>query len=172
MRTAKILIRLGGCPGWSESSLGTHSFCWFCHVAAQMQIQKLENWQITTSWKSVGALESPPVVVGLRMQGALQSSTSHDQLTNLDEKKKSWKHIGFNQLLLEFRSHDTWTYPKSKEEHRGERGRIKVEISKGDGPYSLGLGEIHGLAVRCFRQSCQNLREGFDTGSRLTSGKT
>ena len=25
-----------GCPGWSESSLGEHSFCWFCHVAAQM----------------------------------------------------------------------------------------------------------------------------------------
>ena len=36
MRTAKTLIRLGGCPGWSESSLGAHSFCWFCHVAAQM----------------------------------------------------------------------------------------------------------------------------------------
>ena len=34
--TAKTLIRLGGCPGWSESSLGTHSFCWFCHVVAQM----------------------------------------------------------------------------------------------------------------------------------------
>ena len=33
-RTAKTLIRLGGCPGWSESSLGAHSFCWFCHVAA------------------------------------------------------------------------------------------------------------------------------------------
>ena len=29
-RTAKTLIRLGGCPGWSESSLGAHSFCWFC----------------------------------------------------------------------------------------------------------------------------------------------
>ena len=28
-RTAKILIRLGGCPGWSESSLGAQSFCWF-----------------------------------------------------------------------------------------------------------------------------------------------
>ena len=28
------LIRLGGCPGWSESSLGAHSFCWFCHVVA------------------------------------------------------------------------------------------------------------------------------------------
>ena len=30
------LIRLGGCPGWSESSLGAHSFCWFCHVAAHI----------------------------------------------------------------------------------------------------------------------------------------
>ena len=27
MRTAKTLIRLGGCPDWSESSLGAHSFC-------------------------------------------------------------------------------------------------------------------------------------------------
>ena len=34
MRTAKTLIRLGGCPGWSESSLGAQSFCWFCHEAA------------------------------------------------------------------------------------------------------------------------------------------
>ena len=33
-RTAKTLIRLGGGPGWSESSLGTHSLCWFCHEAA------------------------------------------------------------------------------------------------------------------------------------------
>ena len=29
MRTAKTLIRLSGCPDWSESSLGAHSFCWF-----------------------------------------------------------------------------------------------------------------------------------------------
>ena len=29
------LIRLGGCPGWSESSLDAKSLCWFCHVAAQ-----------------------------------------------------------------------------------------------------------------------------------------
>ena len=34
--TARTLIRLGRCPGWSESLLGAHSFCWFCHVAAQM----------------------------------------------------------------------------------------------------------------------------------------
>ena len=38
-RTAKTLIRLGGCPGCSESSLGSHSFCWFCHVAAHLRIQ-------------------------------------------------------------------------------------------------------------------------------------
>ena len=40
-RTAKTLIRLGGCPGWSESSLGAHSFCWFCHVADQIAIYLL-----------------------------------------------------------------------------------------------------------------------------------
>ena len=27
---------LGGCPGWSESSLGAHSFYWFCHVVAHI----------------------------------------------------------------------------------------------------------------------------------------
>ena len=35
-RTAKTLIRLGECPGWSESSLGAQSLCWFCHVAAHV----------------------------------------------------------------------------------------------------------------------------------------
>ena len=39
-RTAKTLIRLGGCPGWSESSLGAYSFCWFCQVAAQVILLK------------------------------------------------------------------------------------------------------------------------------------
>ena len=33
-RTAKTLIRLGGCPGWSDSPLGAQSFCWFCHEEA------------------------------------------------------------------------------------------------------------------------------------------
>ena len=36
MRTAKTLIRLGGCPSWSESSLGAYSLCWIFHVAAQI----------------------------------------------------------------------------------------------------------------------------------------
>ena len=30
------LIRLGGCPGWSESLLGAHSFCFFCHEVAHI----------------------------------------------------------------------------------------------------------------------------------------
>ena len=38
MQTAKTLIRLGGCPGWSESSLGAQSLYWFCHVAAHIQV--------------------------------------------------------------------------------------------------------------------------------------
>ena len=38
------LIRLGRCPGWSESLLEAHSFCWFCHVAAQ-----LYNTALTTT---------------------------------------------------------------------------------------------------------------------------
>ena len=37
----KTLIRLGGCPGWSESSLCAHSFCWFCHVAARISTGSL-----------------------------------------------------------------------------------------------------------------------------------
>ena len=31
-------------PGWSESSLGAHSFCWFCHVAA---MNNLTSWDDT-----------------------------------------------------------------------------------------------------------------------------
>ena len=36
LSTQRRLIRLGRCPGWSESSLGAQSLCWFCHEAAQM----------------------------------------------------------------------------------------------------------------------------------------
>ena len=45
VRPAKTLIRLGirlrGCPGLSESSLGEQSFCWFCHEAAQLFLVQL-----------------------------------------------------------------------------------------------------------------------------------
>ena len=36
MQTAKTLIRLGGCPGSSESSLGAQPQRWSCHEAAQI----------------------------------------------------------------------------------------------------------------------------------------
>ena len=47
-RTAKTLIRLGGCPGWFESSLGVHSLRWFCHVAAH--ILSIIHLDRTTGW--------------------------------------------------------------------------------------------------------------------------
>ena len=37
----QTLIRLGGCPGWSESSLGAQSLCWFCHVAAHLRLRNV-----------------------------------------------------------------------------------------------------------------------------------
>ena len=43
MWTAKTLIRLGGYPGWSDSSLGAQSFCRFCHVAAQMSLVNIDR---------------------------------------------------------------------------------------------------------------------------------
>ena len=43
MQTAKTLIRLGKCPGLSESSLGAHSFCWFCHVAAHLFYEEIKE---------------------------------------------------------------------------------------------------------------------------------
>ena len=45
-RTAKTLIRLGGCPGWFESSLGAQPFCWFYHEAAHLDCcSKVEFWR-------------------------------------------------------------------------------------------------------------------------------
>ena len=38
LRAQQRLFRLGGCPGWSESWLGTQSFCWFCHEGAQIGV--------------------------------------------------------------------------------------------------------------------------------------
>ena len=43
MRTVKTLIRLGRCPGWSESSLGAQSLCWFCHIAHLLPLQLLTS---------------------------------------------------------------------------------------------------------------------------------
>ena len=42
MSTAKSLIRLSGCPGQYESSLGAQSFCWFCHKMAHFLFQNVQ----------------------------------------------------------------------------------------------------------------------------------
>ena len=42
LSTQRRLIRLGGCTGWSESSLGAQSFCWFCHEAAQLYCKSFQ----------------------------------------------------------------------------------------------------------------------------------
>ena len=56
------LIRLGGCPGWSESSLGAHSFCWFCHVVAHLTLlptfEASDSWQSIQSWGSLLSLHA------------------------------------------------------------------------------------------------------------------
>ena len=45
MGTANTLIRLGECPGWSVSSLGVHSFCWFFHVVAHICFSDYSLWK-------------------------------------------------------------------------------------------------------------------------------
>ena len=49
---------MGGCPGWPESSLGAHSFCWFFHVATQFETLpaasqhcKTQTSESPLSWK-------------------------------------------------------------------------------------------------------------------------
>ena len=39
------LIRLVGYPGWSESSLGAHSFCWFCLVVTQIEMSRNRTYK-------------------------------------------------------------------------------------------------------------------------------
>ena len=50
LNAQRRLIRLGGCPGWSESSLGAQSFCWFCHEAAHMMLHLLQVYQMLLKW--------------------------------------------------------------------------------------------------------------------------
>ena len=47
-RTAKTLTRLGGCPGWAESSLGAQPHCLFCHEAPHLPAIWLSIGE--TSW--------------------------------------------------------------------------------------------------------------------------
>ena len=70
-RTAKTLIRLGGCPGWSESSLDAESFCWFWHEAAHLlknvsQFLAHLSRRLTRWAYSIAMVRRPSVVVRRR----------------------------------------------------------------------------------------------------------
>ena len=61
LSTQRRLIRLGGCPGWSESSLGAQSFCWFC-----------TRWLILRFWQTGLDKQSGP-----RWAAARQNQQNH-----------------------------------------------------------------------------------------------
>ena len=52
-RISKTLVRLGGCSGWSESSLGAESLCLFCHVAAQLSYDMSRNHHVYVATKTM-----------------------------------------------------------------------------------------------------------------------
>ena len=67
VRTAKTLIRLGGCPGWSESSLDAQPFCWFCHVVAQIISITLDYYYYCPDilWRSYGGTRTSRLLLRL-----------------------------------------------------------------------------------------------------------
>ena len=80
MRTSKTLIRLGGCPGWSESSLGAHSFCRFSHVAAKFLCM---NGTLLCLLLSGGQLRSLSGGQSRSLSGGQSRSLSGGQLRSL-----------------------------------------------------------------------------------------
>ena len=72
-RTAKALIRLGGCLGWSESSLGKHSFCWFCHVTAHLY-DSFKQFQWAKKWYMYLSHDTTKCVFGSFRPGQTQTS--------------------------------------------------------------------------------------------------
>ena len=92
--TAKTLIRLGGCPGWSESSMGAHSVCWFSHVVAHFGYRawilcghKYKNR--SKIWTYDGSQSRWPVVFNLFSLSLLDKSWGdRDFLMKMEQKKK------------------------------------------------------------------------------------
>ena len=97
MRTAKTLIRLGRCPGWSESLLGAHSLRWFCHVAVQLtevlwfNANSLNPDQIPNSRAdlSVSTLSSRAPIV-IHWLNCLYNISVMWSQSELDETKGTW----------------------------------------------------------------------------------
>ena len=72
------LIRLGGCPGWSESSLGAQSLCWFCHNAAQIY-----RWCSTRTYQIIA--KSFCRIVQYIVHRSLAKYTEHKKKRNISK---------------------------------------------------------------------------------------
>ena len=47
------------CPGWSESSLDKHPFCWFCHEGAHFYLERLIVVLTKAHWNTPHRHENP-----------------------------------------------------------------------------------------------------------------
>ena len=94
-RTAKTLIRLGGCLGWSESWLGARSFCWFCHVAAHIYKGSIKRFQ----QKSHSLLFNPYLIRLIHLSKLFISSNWHLQRTERARLKKCLYFSFYNMFI-------------------------------------------------------------------------
>ena len=90
------LIRLGRCLGWSESSLGAHSLCWFCHVAAH--ICSIWSYWYDFNWACTWQNQQNDMRAWWR-PGSAWASAQSDQsllsaLRNLGSFASHWRNLG------------------------------------------------------------------------------
>ena len=114
LNAQRILIRLGGCPGWSEFSLSAQSLCWFCHVVAQV----LKTVKLTES-KLSPPLTFPEVNQNLLTSGKVKGGERRRLGARLlhavpktqrgSNTPPSWRPLGYLYLYLyhtDFKNHE------------------------------------------------------------------
>ena len=91
-RTAKTLIRLCRCLGWSESLLGAQSLWLFCHVAAQVNLHDVyiqTHWYVTWTigdkmkWAATWRYQQNDLCAQRRPRSVYAS-------TQTDQSRKKW----------------------------------------------------------------------------------
>ena len=87
----RTMIRLGGCPGWSESSLGAQPLCLFCHVAAHLSVI---DWSVTSLTWSVALLIVFHILI-LRQADIQNPLNPWSPLSNAD-----WPYLQFGCFLV------------------------------------------------------------------------
>ena len=112
--TVKTLIRLGGCPGWSESSLGAQTFCWFCHEVAHLWSNNDyygNKWQKWWGNKKKLLHISCKVVVFMMFDFIFASYYTHSSIYE-KESRGIWPSIDRSRRFESFYK-DLWTGPGS-----------------------------------------------------------